>query len=290
MIDPDTVAVTNLQRQCLYTEEDATKKRLKVVAAKQHLSAINHQLQIEIYPEMLDFDHLLKLDFDLALDCLDNFTARLLLNQAALAKPFDYIFASCASTFGSIMPISARQYPCLGCVFPNLEQLAQIDCELLGVNTALIPLVSSIQISLALRYLVNKDSIDFENLITVDNWQLELHKFKIAKNITCKFCNSHTASAWIPFKKRQLSTLCGSKIYSGYLEENTTANLTTWLLQEQITVKKFRFFVSFVWQGHSISLFNNGKVLLYGLENLTKATEFFNKFNQQLEKIKLEAD
>src|SRR3989338_4079845 len=46
LIDDDTVELHNLQRQSLYEEKDIGKK--KVVAAREHLSKINREVEIEI--------------------------------------------------------------------------------------------------------------------------------------------------------------------------------------------------------------------------------------------------
>ncbi len=45
------------------------------------------------------------------LDCLDNYQARDLLNKLAIIKNFDYLFASCAGTYGNVMAISPQNHP-----------------------------------------------------------------------------------------------------------------------------------------------------------------------------------
>ncbi len=50
--DRDYVEWSNLQRQQLYTEEDATQYKPKAVAAAEHLKAINSE--VEINPVVTD--------------------------------------------------------------------------------------------------------------------------------------------------------------------------------------------------------------------------------------------
>ena len=151
LIDPDTVDVTNLQRQSLFTEADANQQRLKVEAAKEHLHEINSACQITAIPAPITADLIDEYQFTLCLDCLDNYQARDLLNKLAIIKNFDYLFASCAGTYGNVMAISPQNHPCLNCLFPNINELKQNDCDLIGVNTALIPIVAGLQVSLALH-------------------------------------------------------------------------------------------------------------------------------------------
>ncbi|AKP64359.1 HesA/MoeB/ThiF family protein [Levilactobacillus koreensis] len=282
LVDPDVVSTTNLQRQTLFTEADVAAGTLKVVAAKAHLLAINHAVTIDAIPGPLTADLLLHTRFDLLLDCLDNYQARDLINKAALKRDFDYIFASCAGTFGSVMPISPRRHACLSCVYPNLDDLKQTDCDLIGVNTALVPLVSALQVSLALHYLVDKPTVDFDHLTTIDNWQLDQQKFKVRKSVTCPVCHHTDWDLTEPAAPQAVSVLCGTQTYSAAI---TTPNLTTvidWLVDRHVSVRQFKAFITFDWQDATISIFQNGKVLLYGLPDLPTATRLFTGLRQVL--------
>ena len=88
LVDPDQVSLTNLQRQALFDEDDVNQHRLKVMAAKNHLNQINHEVEITPLPAPLSIDLLNELDFDLVIDCLDNYQARDLINQAAWVHQF----------------------------------------------------------------------------------------------------------------------------------------------------------------------------------------------------------
>lgn len=275
LIDPDTVSLTNLQRQALFTEDDVQQHQLKVDAAKTHLLAINSEADIVTYPEPLNQYHLTKLHFDLVLDCLDNFRTRDLLNKAALVNDFDYIFASCAGTFGSVMPISPRHHACLSCVYPNLEALKQTDCDLIGVNTALVPLISALQVSLALHVLVDPETVNYDQLTTIDNWSLQQQAFKIRKTDTCPVCHRTDWSLAAEPVTNHLSVMCGTQTYAAVVELPGLPVLAQRLIDRHIDVKEFKHFLSFNWQDYQISLFENGRVLLYGLPDLTQANQLF---------------
>ena len=58
LIDDDVVARSNLQRQILYTTADIG--RLKVEVAKERLSGLNPDVEIDIYPIRLDSSNALE--------------------------------------------------------------------------------------------------------------------------------------------------------------------------------------------------------------------------------------
>ncbi len=90
LIDHDSVDVTNLHRQVIYSEEDIGKK--KVNAAKNRLSKLNSFVKINTYIEKIgehnSEDIISK--YDVVVDCTDAFSARYAINKACLklSKPF----------------------------------------------------------------------------------------------------------------------------------------------------------------------------------------------------------
>lgn len=281
LVDPDVVSTTNLQRQTLFTEADVGA--LKVDAASAHLRAINSQASILTAPQPLDRAFLDEHPADLVLDCLDNYGTRDLINQAALANHFDYIYASCAGTFGSVMAVSPTTHACLNCVYPNLNDLKQTDCDLIGVNTALVPLVSALQVSLALHYLVDKASVAFDQLYTIDNWTMTQQTFTVRKNPACAMCHRDAWPAEPVADADTLSVLCGTQTYQATqaaLPE--LAKVEQFLTRQQHPYKRFKAFLSFEWHGYAVSTFKNHKLLLYGLPDLEAATNLYHDLSTTL--------
>ena len=83
LCDPDTVELSNLQRQILYKEADCGE--LKVSCAKRELSALNPHLQINSYADKVSAE-ILSNNFDIVVDCTDNLAARQLINQHCVAR------------------------------------------------------------------------------------------------------------------------------------------------------------------------------------------------------------
>ncbi len=82
LIDPDRVALSNLQRQILFRTEDCG--RLKVEAAAGSLRALNPNVSVEIVDKSIDAgnaDTLLN-GFDVVLDGCDNFETRFAVSDS----------------------------------------------------------------------------------------------------------------------------------------------------------------------------------------------------------------
>lgn len=52
IVDRDYIEFSNLQRQTLFTEEDANTMLPKVVAAERHLKALRHDLKLNTLSHM----------------------------------------------------------------------------------------------------------------------------------------------------------------------------------------------------------------------------------------------
>ena len=92
LADDDTVGISNLQRQVLYTENEVGQ--LKVHCAAQRLRALNGNIEVNVYPFRLNRENARRLiaDYDIVVDGCDNFSTRYLISDScsALHKPYVY--------------------------------------------------------------------------------------------------------------------------------------------------------------------------------------------------------
>ncbi|MEG0090659.1 MAG: HesA/MoeB/ThiF family protein, partial [Oscillospiraceae bacterium] len=78
IVDFDSVDVSNLQRQIIYTEQDIGKN--KALAAKQRLQRLNSDVIINAITEKLEPQNIegIVKEYDIVVDATDNFTTRYL--------------------------------------------------------------------------------------------------------------------------------------------------------------------------------------------------------------------
>ena len=92
IVDFDTVALSNLQRQVIYTTEDIGKS--KVDCAIRHLAKQNHDVALQGFPLELNNKNAIEIfsAYDIVVDGTDNYSTRYLVNDACvlLDKPLVY--------------------------------------------------------------------------------------------------------------------------------------------------------------------------------------------------------
>ncbi|WP_018666723.1 HesA/MoeB/ThiF family protein [Bacteroides gallinarum] len=92
LVDDDTVSISNLQRQVLYTESEVG--RAKVHCAARRLQALNSEVEVRTYPFRLNREnvHSLIAGYDIVVDGCDNFATRYLISDCCnlLNKPYVY--------------------------------------------------------------------------------------------------------------------------------------------------------------------------------------------------------
>ncbi|MEM9424326.1 MAG: HesA/MoeB/ThiF family protein, partial [Spirochaetota bacterium] len=84
LCDADTVDISNINRQILYGVEDVGEK--KIAIARRQLSRQNPYIQIVLHDERIGEANWRRIlsDYDLILDCTDNFHSKYLLHDACL--------------------------------------------------------------------------------------------------------------------------------------------------------------------------------------------------------------
>ena len=93
LVDRDFVEYTNLQRQTLFTEDDAVDRLPKSVAAKRRIYQINSEIEIEDIVADVSNSNIEQLvaGSDLVIDGTDNFQVRYLINDACVKLGIPWI-------------------------------------------------------------------------------------------------------------------------------------------------------------------------------------------------------
>lgn len=213
IIDRDVVEITNLQRQVLFDENDVANAIPKAEAAQTKLARINSRIKIRAVVD--DFNHRnadsLIDGVDIILDGLDNFEARYLLNDLAVARGLPYIYGGAVGTSGLSMPILPharcrvadstsnvqwsveRATPCLRCVFPTPPAPGSAaTCDTAGVLGSAVAWVAAHQTSQAIKLLTGHiDALD-RSLLSLDLWENQLRRIDPAQargGETCPCCD-----------------------------------------------------------------------------------------------------
>ena len=117
IIDDDRVNRSNLQRQILYTDADVGK--LKADAAAERLIAMNPDITCVPHPTRLTTSNALKIisDYDVVLDCSDNFPTRYLINDACVLSGKPLIYGALYTFQGQVSVFNYQGGPTYRCLF-----------------------------------------------------------------------------------------------------------------------------------------------------------------------------
>jgi adenylyltransferase/sulfurtransferase len=144
LLDPDTVSLSNLQRQVLYSTADVGKP--KVLAARERLLALNPECRITAHQGALTQQNAesLMAQYDLVLDGTDDLETKFLINDTArkLAKP--WILASVTGFDAQIACFSPGEPDYRSVFRPDPGVLAQ-DCTRAGVIGAFAGMIGARQ-------------------------------------------------------------------------------------------------------------------------------------------------
>jgi adenylyltransferase/sulfurtransferase len=168
-VDRDIVELSNLQRQVLFDEEDAGLNLPKAVAARNRLKRVNSTIEIEAVVADVNPENAEEIvaGADLILDGTDNAETRYLINDVAVKRGVNWIYAGCVGSEGRVMAVVPGKTACLRCVFPQSPGQGDLPtCDTAGVLGPAASVAASIQAGLAIRLLVG-DEVE-EGMIVFD--------------------------------------------------------------------------------------------------------------------------
>ncbi|MDE6171228.1 MAG: HesA/MoeB/ThiF family protein, partial [Duncaniella sp.] len=94
ILDPDTVSLSNLQRQIIHSTADIGRN--KCDSAREKMLAVNPGVTVDALAIPLTTENASELarEHDLLLDCTDNLATRLLISDTCVAEGKPYVFGA----------------------------------------------------------------------------------------------------------------------------------------------------------------------------------------------------
>ncbi len=191
IVDHDTVALSNLQRQTIYNYNDIGKKKVEVVS--RFVRDLNNNVKIEKYDFFIDNPESAEVisKYDLILDGTDNVASRIEINKACIKYEKPLIFGGVSGWEGTISFLLKDGAPCYECIFPNIEESTnELNCNSEGVLGATTALVGSYMAAETIKYVCNTGNILTNKLLIIDCLNGCFEVFSAEKNVKCLACNN----------------------------------------------------------------------------------------------------
>ena len=182
LVDGDAVDLTNLQRQILHGTPDVGLA--KVASGKSALQRLNPDVEVRALNERVEGERLFGLVemADVVLDCSDNFVTRHAVNRACVAASKPLVSGAAIRFDGQIASFDLRRddatspsrSPCYACLFPESDEVEDVQCSTMGVFAPLTGIVGVMQAAEAAKLVIGLPSLSGRLLLfdaRATNWQ-----------------------------------------------------------------------------------------------------------------------
>jgi len=217
--DNDTVDVSNLQRQVLFSEKDLGISKAETAAKK--LSEQNSLTEITAHKCYLDPSNALDIiaRYDIVVDGSDNFPTRYLVSDACVILKKPLVFGSIFKFEGQVSVFNFNGGPTYRCLYPESPLPGSMpSCSEVGVLGVLPGITGCLMANEALKMIIGIGDVLSGRLLAFDALKMTFDTFSFEKN------NSNT-----------VITALGN--YENYCEENVS-EITAVELKKKMTRKE----------------------------------------------------
>ena len=192
IVDGDSVSLSNLQRQVLYTDKDIGAPKAERAANRARL--INPHLKTVSHCTRIDRSNASDLvrGCDLAIDGSDNFDTRTILNEACVLEGVPMVFGAISQWEGQISAFDAKRgSACFACVFPEAPAPGSAPpCAEAGVLGALPGVVGAMMAAEAIKMLVGAGAPLVNSMLIYDALWGESRKVEFERREGCGICGA----------------------------------------------------------------------------------------------------
>lgn len=162
ILDGDVISISNLQRQILFTEKELGKSKAEIAAEKAR--TLNPHIKIRAIRQFLNASLAIEIfdNYDLIIDCTDNFGSRYLINDVSQLYGLPFVSAALHKFEGQLGIYNVKKEDghfsaSYRDVFPELEKSAKsLDCNAVGVLATLPGLLGLYQANEVIKYFLDK--------------------------------------------------------------------------------------------------------------------------------------
>ncbi|HEY6121741.1 MAG TPA: ThiF family adenylyltransferase [Pyrinomonadaceae bacterium] len=282
--DRDFVEASNLQRQSMFTEQDAKERLPKAIAAANRITQINAEVQTE--PEVVDVNqsNIERLigGCDVVLDGTDNFATRYLLNDACVKHETNWIYGAAVGSYGVTMTIRPHQTPCLRCVFEEAPPAASgPTCDTAGVIMPIISVVAAVQVTEAIKLLTSQIADLHGSLMQFDVWHNEWRKINPGSPAeNCETCVKGNFATLVLGDNDFSAVLCGRDAVQ--IAPSRATRVDFRLLADRLggvgDVKFNDYLLRFRTGEFELTVFQDARSIIRGTDEISVARSLYAKY------------
>ena len=190
IVDDDVVERSNLQRQVVHGERDVGEP--KVESAARYVDRLNPDITVDARQTRLDETNAREIlgegDYDLVVDCADNFRTRYIVNDVARIEGVPVVHGAIYKFEGQATTL-VPSGPCYRCLFPEAPEPGTVpDCAATGVLGVLPGTVGCIQATEAIKLLLGAGEPLDGRLLFYDAMDMGFETVPYERNPECPAC------------------------------------------------------------------------------------------------------
>ncbi|WP_082341554.1 ThiF family adenylyltransferase [Paenibacillus solani] len=286
IVDRDYVEWSNLQRQQLFTEQDAMDRLPKAVAAAKRLSEINSDCLVNGIVMDVRAGELTTLSagVDLMMDATDNFETRLIMNDVGFKLGIPWIYGGCVGSSGMSYTFLPGETPCLNCLLGTIP-MGGDTCDINGILPQAVQMVAAHQTMEAMKLLSGNRQALRKKMLTFDLWRNERVEFGVerAKKQGCPTCGEHPEYPYLTATNSGKSeVLCGRDTVQirparpMNIDLKEMADRLNKLPHGKATVTPYM--IIYQVKPHRLVIFRDGRTLVHGTSDIAKARSLYNQY------------
>jgi len=193
--DFDELQISNLHRQILFSHADIGKSKAELAA--KCIKETNPFIQTQIHSEKFSIENAEKIvkEYNLILDCTDNFFAKYLLNDCAVLFKIPFASASIYQLEGQMKSYRPGESSCLRCLWPQVpDQNCGGVCATVGVLGMVPGVLGILQALEAIKIILNLEGALKNEMLIFDFSAYRMRTIKIEKDPACPVC---AKNSWI---------------------------------------------------------------------------------------------
>ncbi|QPA31534.1 thiazole biosynthesis adenylyltransferase ThiF [Thermaerobacillus caldiproteolyticus] len=287
IIDRDYVEWSNLQRQQLYSEEDAKERLPKAIAAKQRLEQINSDVTVAAIvgdATAQELETIVKEQHpNLLIDATDNFETRMIINDVSNKYRIPWIYGACVGSYGISYAFVPGKTPCLHCLLETVP-VGGLTCDTAGIISPAVQMVVAYQVAEALKILVEDWQSLRNKLVSFDLWKNQHAAIRVdqVKKDDCPSCGTHPTYPYLSYDMQtKTAVLCGRnsvQIRPAAKREYDLHELAQLFSKQGLQVETNPYLVSVSLGEHRLVVFQDGRALVHGTKDIQEAKTLYYRY------------
>jgi sulfur-carrier protein adenylyltransferase/sulfurtransferase len=188
IVDADTVALSNLQRQVLYRVSDVGHPKAR--SARETIAGLNSDVQVISHDVRLDAANAVEIlsAYDVVLSCVDSLTTRYLLNDICVLVGTPLIDGA-VYRFEGQAAVYLPRLGCYRCLYPQATtphaEASAAEAGILGVTAGLVGVIQAAE---AIKVILGIGRTLSSRVLLVDLLTMEFRGMQAGRDPACPVC------------------------------------------------------------------------------------------------------